>query len=224
MERCSPSFSLLHLIPLTLHAQIPFAFGFPFAPEHVAGHALNRLRPAPLFWSVSGIEYTTLSTTVSADDSWLSTIPVYQIGDGQIQAPYVGSTEEPPEGSDNAATLASRNEYTVSASMSTTSVLIERGSTTPGPNPASTAVQPTQTSGFPAGGNGEQSFVTSVPDQSLTSLTTSEVQTVSGPPPSDTSGVSKALSSLLLSSFFKCEIIQRPAKEHPSSKILTNVM
>lgn len=186
MEPFNYHHSFLHLIPLTLYAQIPLAFAFPFAPEHAAGHAPNRLRPAPLFRSVKGIEYTTLSTTMSADDSWLSTIPVYQIGDGQIQAPYVASTEEPSGSSDSAATLASRDEYT-------TGEVFGRASTTPGPNPASTAVQPTQTSGFPVGGGGEQSFVTTVPDQSLTSLTTSEVQTVQGPPPSDTSGVSKAL-------------------------------
>lgn len=183
MERyhCHPSF--LQFISLTLVLQVTLVSAFPFRP----GQPHNRLRPPPLFRSVSGIEYTTVPTTASEDDGWLSTVPVYQIGDGQIQAPYMVSTEEPASGSETVASLASRNEYTAPSSTSTTTVyVVGRGSTTPEP----AAGLPTQTSVQPASGDGAQPFVTTVPDQSLTSLTTSEVQTVERPPPTDTSGVS----------------------------------
>lgn len=183
MERyhCHPSF--LQFISLTLVLQVTLVSAFPFRP----GQPHNRLRPPPLFRSVSGIEYTTVPTTASEDDGWLSTVPVYQIGDGQIQAPYIVSTEEPASGSETVASLASRNEYTAPSSTSTTTVyVVGRGSTTPEP----AAGLPTQTSVQPASGDGAQPFVTTVPDQSLTSLTTSEVQTVERPPPTDTSGVS----------------------------------
>lgn len=209
MQKHQSRLRALHLLPLISFLQVPWASAFPFSTSYQssstppgAGQPLKRLRPPPLFRSVNSIDYTTLpSPTTYTDNRWPSTIPVYEIGDGQIQAPYVVSTkEETSSSSSSVATLASRNEQPPPTSTSTTTVFVvaSRSNIFFTSSEATTApASPDTATPENSPGGVTQSFTTTIPHESLTSLTTSEVQTVAGPPPSDTSGVSIPPSSII---------------------------
>ena len=221
MDRNQLRLRRLYLLPLIVSLQVSSSLAFPFAankqrtnevPDH---DCPPEERPRPPHWrSVSGIDYeTTLSSTSYKSDSWNPT--AYQISDGQVQAVYTVLTEEFPVTSSgtivlSTSTVTSYHSYTpvprqvtsVSTSTSTTTVYV---SASPSPAPAETTsagsppsvATPATTStgeGSPATtANPQQSLTTSIPDSSLTSLTTSEVQTVTAPPVTNTSGVSISL-------------------------------
>ncbi|KAK4545831.1 hypothetical protein LTR36_002395 [Oleoguttula mirabilis] len=92
MEKHLLRFRASHLLPLIAVLQIPISSAHPFAPEYV---------PPPSEHTLSDVEYTSWpsKTYTSTSDAWQPTNLVWEIADGQIQAPYT-TAAIPTSGSD----------------------------------------------------------------------------------------------------------------------------
>ena len=242
MDRRRVGLRALHLLPLIVYSQVPIASASPFTALNPSTSeppdpncTPNERKPALEWRSVSGIDYTTSPSIPSySSESWQP--EVYQILDGQIQAPYpasvdgipatgsgttttskTGSTTSHPHtpvprdwttstlptisfpstslsgayssSSGGSPTLATRQNTPLSISTSTTTVFVV-------PSPPSRS--PVDVSTTSTTQSVAESFSTTIPDSSLTFLTTSEVQTVTAPGPTNTTGVSISFPPLIL--------------------------
>ncbi|KAF7192445.1 putative endo-1,3(4)-beta-glucanase, partial [Pseudocercospora fuligena] len=119
---------------------------------------------------------------------------IYQIEDGQIQAPHWGHPEQAPLTTESSSTSTTTSTSRLTARDATTSIQ-------PGGRP-------------PPYNNAASSFSTSVPDNSLTSLTTSEVQSASSTELAPTSTSGSVISSL--------ETSGQPSSQPFATSTLTN--
>lgn len=143
-------------------------------------------RPPLVFKSITGVDYQTWTApTTNVDPSWPATITLQEIGDGQIQA--VSRTKSKlRKGRKHRKASAIKTKATAANNTQDARKFQEPKIT------RSTRSRPTRANKQKAA-DVIPTFTTTIPDQSLTSLTTSEVQTINGPQPSDTSGVSSSL-------------------------------
>ena len=159
--------------------------------------------PQPPIWpSVAGIEYTNLpAPTAVTEISWNPS--AYQIPDGQVQVSMDVTVETVAVTSPSTTFLSSSEvtryytytplprQFTWGWSSTSTSTIFVTASPAPtAGSSAATSSNSAGTSNSAASPTPIQSFTTSVPEVALTSLTTSEVQTVTAPAPSNTTGVS----------------------------------
>ncbi|KXS93742.1 hypothetical protein AC579_10483 [Pseudocercospora musae] len=192
-SRITPVLSLIALL------QVPLASAHPYPPRHAP--------PLPAgVYTVTATSCDTVwptpTTTVQQLPHGLPELPapqapnvIYQIEDGQIQAPYWAHTEQAPlttESSSSTPTTTSTSRLT--ARDATTSIR-------PGGRP-------------PPYNNAASSFSTSLPDNSLTSLTTSEVQSASSTELAPTSTSGSVISSL--------ETSGQPSSQPFATSTLTN--
>ena len=215
MDRHRNRLRALYLIPLIASLQVPNALAIPFAARQRSTievpdtdcseqHRLHR----PHSRSASTINYISrLHSSSYTSPDWAPT--AYEISDGQVQAVYTIYTEAVAVTSSgttflSSSTVTSYYSYTQVprqitsewTSTSTTTVFVHPSppsallSTTTVAGPSSSATVPASAQTSTVGTAFQQSITTSIPDSSLTSLTTSEVQSVTVPIETHTSGVS----------------------------------
>ena len=143
-------------------------------------------RPPLVFKSIPGIDYETWTApTTNADSSWPATIALQEIGDGQVQA--VSRTKSKLRKGRKHRKASAIKTKTTAANNTQDARKFQEAKIT-----RSTKSRPTRANKQKAA-DVVPTFTTTIPDLSLASLTTSEVQTINGPQPSDTSGVSSSL-------------------------------
>lgn len=160
--------SLIAWLQVSSTAALPFADTHQGTGETIERDHLPDPQPhLPQEGSINGIDYATTPTPSQLASEWQAT--AYQIGDGQVQAPYSGAGVWSSVTDGSTPSLATRGDGGPSTSTSYTTVYVQ---------PSPTATSSTSTA---------QNMT---PSQSLTSLTTSEMQTATAPAPKNTTGVS----------------------------------
>jgi hypothetical protein len=195
MARYQSCLRALHLFPLIASLQVPTVLSHPF---RAAYRETNEARdpdcdsepPAiPYVSSSSVYEYLTARETPTHPSyGWQPA--VNQIGDGQPQAPCTSISGILVSSSiaTNYYIPEPRQDTTSGTGTSTTTVFVTLSTSLSG-SPQSSAITPTA-SQIEETGTLQSAVANTIPDSSLTSLTTSEVQTLTEAPATNTSGVS----------------------------------
>lgn len=202
---------VLHLVLLITIFQILTVRSFPFKqPQHEprdpADGYLGPGLAIPYVSSSSVYEYIVTQKHVKHTSRGCHQ-PVYVVGNGQVKAACTTSTKVISVTTAGSTIVSSsiitswytpvpRQDTTLWSSTSTTTVFV-----VPTPaGPQSTVGSATSTPRLPPSSASEQpAQTTTLPDSSLTSLTTSEVQTLTEEPITNTSGVSRDLQPVAFS-------------------------
>jgi endo-1,3(4)-beta-glucanase len=210
MDRYQICLRVLHLLSLIAILQVSATWSYPFgasnqgtdeAPDPDCSPepppAVPYVSSSSVYEYIAPEEYTT-----NIGYNWQPT--AYVVGDGQVQAAYPVSTEVVAVAASGSTILSSsvvtsyytplpRQDTTDRTSTSTTTVFVLPS---PSPSPLVTSSVTTsshQPTAAATSDTPKPNPTTNIPDNSLTSLTTSEVQTLTEAPITNTSGVSRHL-------------------------------
>ncbi|KAF2479242.1 glycosyl hydrolase family 81-domain-containing protein [Neohortaea acidophila] len=152
----------------------------------------RRFRGPPTFKSVDGVNYAISIPTSSTTNPYVASVmPVWELPDGQVEA-FPSWINPNTLNSVNAATLPTTTIQSTSTSTFLVTVFVtgsQPGWPLTNAAASNTPVAPSSASpAVPASQATTQTFATSVPQESLSSLTTSAVQNVTAAPPADTTG------------------------------------
>ena len=205
MDRYQIRLRALHLLSLIATLQVPATWSYPFGVTNQdTNKALDPDCPpepppaVPYVSSSSVYEYISQQEYTGYD--WQPT--AWGAGNGQVQAAYTISTEVVAVATSGSMILSwsiitsyytplPRQDTMTPTSTSTTTVFVLPS---PSPTPLITNSVPTPSQRATASAASDTPYpipATNLPDNSLTSLTTSEVQTLTDAPITNTSGVSR---------------------------------
>ena len=216
MDRYQICLQVVHLLLLIAVHQVPATLSYPSGATNQGTDETPDYEcpqeppPAVPFVSSSSVyeyiapeEYNTYTGY-----NWQPT--AYVVGNGQVQAAYTVSTEVVAVATSGSTILSSsvvtsyytpvpRQDTTDRTSTSTTTVFV-----LPSPSPSPLVTSSVTTSSHQATNTPQPTPTTNIPDNSLTSLTTSEVQTLTEAPVTNTSGVSRHLHQRVFLSGERC--------------------